>query len=64
MKKELSKSGGRGAGKRGNSFLKDSAIMLLKKNVEKMSVLGLAIMYMKTKGLFNSSHYIYANKCS
>jgi len=36
--------------------------MLLKKNVEKMSVLGLAIIYMKIKGLFDTCHYIYENK--
>ena len=36
--------------------------MLLKTNVEKMSVLGLAIMSMKIKGLFCLSHYVYENK--
>jgi hypothetical protein len=61
-KNELSKSGGRGAGKRGDSFLKDSAIMLLKTNIEKMSVLGLAIISMKIKGLLCACHYVYENK--
>jgi len=32
--------------------------MLLKTNVEKMSVLRLAIIFMKIKGLFFSSHYV------
>ena len=35
--------------------------MLLKTNIEKMSVLGLAIISMKIKGLFHSSHYVYEN---
>ena len=57
--KELSKSGGRGAKKKGDPYLKDRAIMLLKTHVEKMSLLGSAIISMKTKGLFHPSHYIY-----
>ena len=36
--------------------------MLLKTNIEKMSVLGLAIISMKIKGLFYSCHYVYENK--
>jgi hypothetical protein len=35
--------------------------MLLKTHIEKMSFLELAIIYMKIKGLFHSSHYIYEN---
>jgi hypothetical protein len=41
---------------------KDSAIMLLKTHIEKMSLLGSAIMFMKTKGLFHSCHHMYQNK--
>jgi hypothetical protein len=41
---------------------KDRAIMLLKTNVGKMSLLGSAIISMKIKGLFDSSHYVYENK--
>jgi hypothetical protein len=33
--------------------------MLLKTNLEKMSLLGLAIISMKIKGLFDSGHYVY-----
>jgi len=36
--------------------------MLLKTNIEKMSVWGLAIIYMKIKGLFYSSHYMHEKK--
>jgi hypothetical protein len=36
--------------------------MLLKKNIEKMAVLGLAIISMKTKGLLFACHYVYENK--
>ena len=36
--------------------------MLLKTNIEKMSVYGLAIISMKIKGLFYLSHYVYENK--
>ena len=52
MIKELSKSGGRGVEKKGDPYLKDRAIMLLKTHIEKMSVYGLAIISMKIKGLF------------
>ena len=61
-KKELSKSGGRGVKKKGDPYLRDRAIMLLKTHLEKMSVLGLAIISMKIKGLFGYSHYVYENK--
>jgi hypothetical protein len=47
--------------KRGLKF-KACAIMLLKTNVEKMSLLGSAIISMKTKGLSHSCHHIYENK--
>ena len=36
--------------------------MLLKKNVEKMSVGGYATMSMKIKGLFYNSHDVYEKK--
>ena len=36
--------------------------MLLKTHVEKMSFLGLAIISMKIKYLFDSCHYVYENK--
>ena len=52
MIKELSKSCGRGAQKKGDPYLKDRAIMLLKTHIEKMSDYGLAIISMKIKGLF------------
>jgi hypothetical protein len=51
-----------GRKKNGDPYLKDRAIMLLKTNVEKMSLLGPAIISMKTKGLFFSSHYVYEIK--
>ena len=44
--------------------MKDSPIMLLKTNVEKMSVCGLAIMSMKTNELNCSSHYVDERKDS
>jgi len=47
--------------KKGDPYLKDRAIMLLKTHVEKLSLSGLAIMSMKIKGLFYSSHYLYEN---
>jgi hypothetical protein len=54
----------RRVGRRENGGLnsKDRAIMLMKKNVEKMSVYGLAIISMKTRGLFCPCHYVYENK--
>jgi hypothetical protein len=48
--------------KKGDSYLKASAIMLLKTNIEKMSVLGLAIISMKTNGLSCACHYVNENK--
>jgi hypothetical protein len=42
--------------------MKDRAIMLLKTHIEKMSVLGLAIISMKISGLSCSSHYVYEKK--
>ena len=42
--------------------MKDSPIMLLKTNVEKMSVYGLAIMSMKTNELNVYSHYVDEKK--
>jgi hypothetical protein len=48
--------------KNGGQYLRDSAIMLLKTNAEKMSLLGSAIIFMKTKDLFHSCHYVYKNK--
>jgi hypothetical protein len=56
---DLAHRGGRGVQKKGTPYLKDRAIMLLKTHVEKMSLLGSAIIFMKTKGLFRSCHYIY-----
>ena len=53
-----------GRRKSGGLNSKDSAIMLLKTNLEKMSLLGSAIISMKTKGLFHSCHHIYENKCT
>jgi hypothetical protein len=44
--------------------MKDSAIMLLKTNVEKMSVSGLAIMLMKTSELSRPCHYVNEKKGS
>ena len=60
--KDLYRLGECGAEKRRGLKTKDSAIMLLKTNVEKMSLLGPAIISMKIKGLFHSCHYIYENK--
>jgi hypothetical protein len=51
-----------GRRKKGDQKLKASAIMLLKTNIEKMSVLGLAIISLKIKDLSYSSHYVYENK--
>jgi hypothetical protein len=48
--------------KNGRQYLRDRAIMLLKTNVEKMSLFGSAIISMKTKGLSHSCHHIYENK--
>ena len=48
--------------KKGDPYLKDRAIMLLKTHIEKMSDNGLAIISMKIKGLFRSSHYVYEKK--
>jgi hypothetical protein len=42
--------------------LYDSAIMLMKTHVEKMSEAGLAIMFLKTQALIFSCHYIIENK--
>jgi hypothetical protein len=39
--------------------MKDSAIMLLKTHIEKMSVFGLAIISMKIIGLSCACHYVY-----
>ena len=50
--------------KKGDSFLKASAIMLLKTNIEKMSVLGLAIISMKINALSYACHYVHENKCT
>jgi hypothetical protein len=62
MIKDLSNRGGWGAEKKGGLIPKACAIMLLKTNIEKMSLLGSAIISMKTKGLFHSCHHIYENK--
>jgi hypothetical protein len=51
-----------GRRKKGGLKIKACAIMLLKTNVEKMSLLGSAIISMKTKGLFHSCHHIHENK--
>jgi hypothetical protein len=48
--------------KNGRLKMRDRAIMLLKTNVEKMSVYGLAIMLMKTDELNASSHYVDEKK--
>jgi hypothetical protein len=52
MRKDLSHHGGWGRRKNGGLNSKDRAIMLLKTNVEKMSLLGSAIISMKTKAYF------------
>ena len=44
--------------------MKGSAIMLLKTHVEKMSLFGLAIMFMKINELNVSCHYIDEKKDS
>jgi hypothetical protein len=62
MIKGLAHRGGRGAAKKGDPYLKDRAIMLLKTHVEKMSLLRSAIISMKTNGLFHSCHHVYENK--
>ena len=41
--------------------LYDSAIMLMKTRVEKMSETGFAIMLMKTQALIFVCHYVYDN---
>jgi hypothetical protein len=42
----------------GGQYLRDSAIMLLKTNVEKMSIYGLATMSLKRRQLSRSCHYV------
>ena len=51
-------------GKRGVPDLYDSAIMLMKTHVEKMSETGLAIMFMKTQALISVCHYVDDNQAS
>jgi hypothetical protein len=51
-----------GRRKSGGLKFKACAIMLLKTHIEKMSILGSAIISMKTKGFFRSCHHIYENK--
>jgi hypothetical protein len=51
-------------GKRGVPDLYDSAIMLVKTHVEKMSETGLAIMFMKTQALISVCHYVNDNQAS
>jgi hypothetical protein len=62
MRKDLSHHGGWARRKRGGQKTEACAIMLLKTNLEKMSLLGSAIISMKTKGLFHSCHHVYENK--
>ena len=50
--------------KRGVPDLHDSAIMLMKTHVEKMSETGFAIMFMKTQALILVCHDVYDNKGS
>jgi len=48
--------------KRGVPDLYDSAIMLMKTHIEKLSETGFAIMCMKTQVLIFSCHYVIENK--
>lgn len=59
--KSFSGAGWRGAGKKGNQFLKVSEQKLLKTNVEKMSFLELPQKFMKTSQLKISSTYVDDN---
>ena len=58
IKQVLFFSGNQGARKRGTPLIPVSPIMLMKTNVEKMSLFGLAIMCMKTIHL-----YVFAIMC-
>ncbi len=53
-----------GAPKKRGLNSKDSAIMLLKTNEEKVSLFGSATMSMELKGLFCDCHYMYEKKRS
>jgi hypothetical protein len=61
MLKDLQRHRACSTKKKEGQYLRDSAIMLLKTNVEKMSLMGSAIISMKTKGLFQPCHYVFEN---
>jgi len=60
----IASSAARVMNEKGGKKPKASAIMLLKTHVEKMSLLSLAIMFMKINGLNNASHDVCENKGS